>query len=756
MGVLAAGVLGADSAVSGDAQQRLPRPARLAGRVSFLQVVAHPDDDLYFMNPDIADSVRTGGEVTTVVLTAAEAGGGARFAAARQHGLRSAYARMAGAGEDDPWRITALVTRGGEACLCELRANPQVRLVFLDILMGSYWGTTPGDENYTPLAALYHGKEKTRPVLRPEEDRVSGGVYTRDQLVGTLTDLMDRFAPSVVRTLDPDPERRGIGPQERAWATDSGVHTDNEDHTATAWFTYAAYADHRARRGPSEVTLDAYIGYGNARWKHNLGRPSQREKLKLLGVYGWADRRHCGDPVGCGDDTVGGNAARPGWSQSTNLRHPGTTDWLRPDAAGRLRAFAVVGGQAVMWRETAPGSGRYAAAVSVEAGSANDGVVGPASGSAANDAASGLANDAASGADGAAAALAAATRAAVSLSGAISAGATAAAGTTPARHVDQNTATALAPHLSVAVDGAGRAHLAGLRTITDPDQGAWSQEVVVTSERPDGTFQPWTSLGAPVGPKTKDSHAVGSPEAVVDGRGMLHVFVRNADKSVSWRHRDLASGSATSIAATPASAWSDWRDIGGNRVRDGLTATVTPSGDVELHANGQEFWSWRIGSDGDPQVIPTVLPPLGDPPTVRTLSDGVTLLAARQADTGELTVRARRRGLAWEQATTSLGGAAGFGVVALQPHGDGVFLAQRGRHGLVETVWQPHLDRRDGIQRWLSGPGPIQRPSLAVDARGLVVVAAVGPDGALYTARIDADDLPDTLDWRSWPLAQAA
>ncbi|NUP51556.1 MAG: hypothetical protein HOW97_30200 [Catenulispora sp.] len=264
----------------------------------------------------------------------------------------------------------------------------------------------------------------------------------------------------------------------------------------------------------------------------------------------------------------------------------------------------------------------------------------------------------------------------------------------------------------------------------------------MTSERPDGSFQPWASLGAPQGTRTKDAHAVGCPEAVVDGRGVLHVFVRNADKAVSWRHRDLAE---------PGSAWSDWRDIGGHRIRDGLTATVTRTGAVELNANGHEFWSWLIvDGDTDPQAVRTFLPPLGDPPTVRTLSDGVTLMAARQADTGDLTVRSRPHGGAWGRKVTSLGSTGGFGVMALQPHRNGVFLAQRGRHGLVETVWQPHIDRTDGVRRWLSGPGPIQRPALAVDARGLVVVAAVGPDGALYTARIDAEEPPRTLDWRAW------
>jgi hypothetical protein len=310
-------------------------------------------------------------------------------------------------------------------------------------------------------------------------------------------------------------------------------------------------------------------------------------------------------------------------------------------------------------------------------------------------------------------------------------------------HPEQNTAFALTPHLAVTVDAAGRAHLVGLRAVTDPDRGAWTHEVVVTSERSDGSFLPWFSLGVPIGANTKDSGAVGCPTAVVDGRGVLHVFARNADNTVSWRHRDLS--------AAPSS-WSGWRDIGGHRVRDGLAAIVTPTGDVELFANGHAFWSWHIGRDGEPWATRTILPPLGDPPSVRARGDGTAVMAARLPDTGELTVRSRPSGSAWDRTTIGLGGTGGFGVVALQPHGNGVFLAQRGRHGLVETVWQPHTDRKHGVRRWLGGPGPIQRPALAADAQGRVVVAAVGPDGALYTARIDADDPPRTLTWDAWRL----
>jgi len=184
------------------------------------------------------------------------------------------------------------------------------------------------------------------------------------------------------------------------------------------------------------------------------------------------------------------------------------------------------------------------------------------------------------------------------------------------------------------------------------------------------------------------------------------------------------------------------------------------------------LWSWHIGAAGDPAVTHTALPPMGDPPTVHPLRDGGALLAGREADTGVLTVMSRPAGGTWQQAggtwpqaddprradrgrdaVTGLGGQGGFGVVAIQPHADGVFLAQRGRRGLVEVVWQPRVGAVDGVRRWLGGPGPILHPSLAVDARGKLLAAAIGPEGALYTARIDAADAPRTLDWQPWDLA---
>jgi LmbE family N-acetylglucosaminyl deacetylase len=651
----------------------VPVATRLAGRAAFLQVVAHPDDDLYFLNPDVSDAVRTGAEVTTVVVTSAEADGVngsgpsglAAYVAARQHGLRSAYAVMAGLETDAPWRREKLPTRGGSADLHILTDAPRVRLVFLNVSMGAYTGK-PDDPNHTQLAALWAGRSAVRPTLLPPGSTMSAATsYTREQLIGTLADLLALFTPTVIRTLDPDPERRGPEPTARAWYSDGGMRTDNEDHTATARFTYAALARHRETPQGAKTLVESYVGYGNARWPHNLGRNLKREKLSLISVYGWADHRVCGEPSGCGDLNVGDRGSTPGWMQSTNLRHPGTTGWLRLGRDRRLAAYAVVGGRVLRWTESGPATGRFGPPTAVGG-------------------------------------------------------------------------SALTSHLSVAEDGSGRVHLAGLRVDAEAAPHGAFHEIVVAADDGHGRFGTWTSLGAPKGAHTRKASGLGGPVLAVDGRGVHHLFVRNGDKTVSWSSRDPAD----------AQGWADWVDVGGWHVRDGLATAVTAAGDVELYANGNELWHWQPGSDGVPRPEKLGLPGSGDSLTVTPLRNGRFAMTTRVADTGELSRRVRSGARsAWTAPETRLGSTGGFGAVAAHPHEDGLFLAQRGTCGLVEVLWQPHAGSARRVQRWLSGPAMIHRPALASDAAGNIVVAVVGPDAALYTARVTPDDEALSLSW---------
>src|SRR6266545_5005977 len=69
-----------------------------------VRIVAHQDDELLFMNPDLLESLRAGHCVRTVYLTAGDAGKGMAYAMTRDLGMRAVYAEMAVAA--DVWTET--------------------------------------------------------------------------------------------------------------------------------------------------------------------------------------------------------------------------------------------------------------------------------------------------------------------------------------------------------------------------------------------------------------------------------------------------------------------------------------------------------------------------------------------------------------------------------------------------------------------------------------------------------------------------
>ncbi|CAM5411045.1 hypothetical protein SVIOM342S_10412 [Streptomyces violaceorubidus] len=85
--------------------------------------MAHPDDDLFFLNPEIKKTIRAGCPVVTVYLTAGDAGKTNRAKALeyvdrREYGVRAAYAEMAKAA--NRWEQTdvrADGVRSGPTCL---------------------------------------------------------------------------------------------------------------------------------------------------------------------------------------------------------------------------------------------------------------------------------------------------------------------------------------------------------------------------------------------------------------------------------------------------------------------------------------------------------------------------------------------------------------------------------------------------------------------------------------------------------------
>src|SRR5689334_20820805 len=92
-----------------------------------LTILAHPDDDLLFMQPDLYDAVRRGTGVTNVYVTAGNGRHGLDLAGTRSDGLMKAYGAIAGAHD---WSCGWIRLGANELAHCRLD-SAKISLVFM-------------------------------------------------------------------------------------------------------------------------------------------------------------------------------------------------------------------------------------------------------------------------------------------------------------------------------------------------------------------------------------------------------------------------------------------------------------------------------------------------------------------------------------------------------------------------------------------------------------------------------------------------
>src|SRR5258708_19200543 len=122
-----------------------PPPAPPAEQTTVMHVVAHPDDDLFFLNPEIQQAIAARHRVVGVCVTAAESNGhngpsrranAKDYVKARQNGLRAAYGQMAQGDPKARWTRTTLTLPNGAQA--EADTLGQVTLICLNISK-SFW-----------------------------------------------------------------------------------------------------------------------------------------------------------------------------------------------------------------------------------------------------------------------------------------------------------------------------------------------------------------------------------------------------------------------------------------------------------------------------------------------------------------------------------------------------------------------------------------------------------------------------------------
>ncbi|MBT2397620.1 PIG-L family deacetylase [Streptomyces sp. ISL-100] len=541
-----------------------------------MQILAHPDDDLYFMNPDTRQTLDSGVPLVCVYVTAGEANGVNRipgagpqpadrtaYSSARHQGLRQAYAVLLGLPRFTTWQKSVTTLRGDHKAELNTLVNGdrRVELIFLNLAMHTSWGRMG-------LPSLWEARGLSlRTVVADDSPLEKAGSYNYDGLIDVLAGLLERYRPTVVHTLDPDPDIQHSDEATRRRDSEQPGYSDHADHTAVASFAWAAMIRRvaEATEGGGDVpgfVATSFRGYYNRHWPKNLSEPVLREKASHLVPYGGAPDWECGNAAGCGDYNVGGDRPltnRKGWVRSTHYRYPGARPVVAAGPDGRLAAYGVLGLRVARWRETAPGSGAW--------GAPDDLGGGP-----------------------------------------------------------------LAPVLGAATLREGRQLLFGLRFSALAGHGAANtREIVLLEQRKaGGEFGAWTGLGNPETDHDR-GRRIGSPVAVATPDGRVHLFVRNADNGISTRvrstagrwnaWRDLGGGEIQDGLATAVD--------GGGRVH------VFAAGHDTVHHWTQDAPGRPVG----PRPVTGLPTPGGSLTTLTAPDGGIELIYRRPATSRLITAR---------------------------------------------------------------------------------------------------------------------
>ncbi|MFD0145601.1 MULTISPECIES: hypothetical protein [unclassified Streptomyces] len=281
--------------------------------------------------------------------------------------------------------------------------------------------------------------------------------------------------------------------------------------------------------------------------------------------------------------------------------------------------------------------------------------------------------------------------------------------------------------LSAAQGADGYVHIMGRRTVEREDGAAVVDLVRAVQYQSGRPLGPLHSAGSPYRDPERSAR-LGEPAAVVGESGALWLFVRNAGGGVSARTDGAAGG------------WKPWRDLKGSGVRGDLAPAVDAAGRVELLAParaGVLHWG-RSEEGGEPrraQDLP-IAPAEGSLTALETSPDRMTYYWA-DAATGSL--MAHRLG-GW---VIPLGGVPSTGrPAALCAPIDGygcTVLAHRAEDGQIMLAACGSEQEESGLWWSPTGESSPGDPALALDARGRIVLAVVGADGALHISRQKAE-----------------
>ncbi len=241
--------------------------------------VAHEDDDILFMNPDIYHAIKAGYCIRTVFVTAGDAGANQYYWLSREHGAEAAYSLMAGA--SDVWENRTIQLADNEyTTFANPRGNSTITLVFLHLPDGNLTGGGFKASHFESLAKLYANKLQ---VIHAVDGQ---STYTKAQLVTALMNLMSIFSPTEIHT-------------QSAWV--GTIYHDHNDHNTVGALTKLAYAQYEQQQFDNQVVIPIkyYVGYPVHTLPPNVSNADLQTKAAIYFAYSKFDGSVCHSNVEC-------------------------------------------------------------------------------------------------------------------------------------------------------------------------------------------------------------------------------------------------------------------------------------------------------------------------------------------------------------------------------------------------------------------------------------------------------------------------
>ncbi|USX54760.1 PIG-L family deacetylase [Lentzea sp. HUAS12] len=297
---------------------------------SFVNIIAHSDDDLLFINPDIQPAILSGCPVRTIILTADEFNGTGnltreQLSAELHKGQRNAYASLAGVAST--WTRTAMVVAGKTVEVNTLDGKPNVQLVYLNLPDGG------DDLHLDALTNLWNSTSYSTSTIVPTGSPASQVQnYTQSALVNVLVELLQQFQATVIRCQDPYPDDARYG----------GDMPEHWDHVAAAKFAQRAVKAYEGPTGRPYALLVRYRCYNTRTSQPNVPLALRTPKTNAYNKY------KAQDPLT--GDTFDVNMSR------SYERWPVSPQWVARDSAGTLHAFIAAGDSLMWWRQPTGGA----------------------------------------------------------------------------------------------------------------------------------------------------------------------------------------------------------------------------------------------------------------------------------------------------------------------------------------------------------------------------------------------------------------